>query len=66
MPAYFMGALGLGGLDYVSYMSSELSGGRSASMARGEALMSDFVQTRLGKTFGYFGYGILTTSAFIY
>ena len=28
--------------------------------------MSNIVQTRLGQTFGYFGYGIMTTSAFIY
>lgn len=43
-PAYMMGALGLSGLAYVSYMSSELSGGKGASMARGEVLMSNLVQ----------------------
>jgi len=43
MPAYFMGAIGLGGLAYVSYMGSELSGGRGATLQRGEVLMSNFV-----------------------
>ncbi len=43
-PAYLMGALGLGGLAYVSYMGSELGGGRSGTLERGEVLMSDFVQ----------------------
>ena len=28
--------------------------------------MSNIVQERMGKTFGYFGYGILSTSAFVY
>ena len=46
-PAMIMGALGLGGLAYVSYMSSEMSGGKSASMARRETLLSNFTQTRL-------------------
>lgn len=66
MPAYFMGAIGLGGLAYVSFMGSEMSGGKGATLAQGEVRMSNFVQQRMGKTFGYFGYGILSTSAFIY
>ena len=35
-------------------------------MARGETSLSSIVQERLGKTFGYFGWGIMTTSAFVY
>jgi len=66
MPAYLMGAIGLGGLAYVSFMGSEMSGGQGARLQHGEVRMSNFVQQRMGKTFGYFGYGILSTSAFIY
>lgn len=28
--------------------------------------MNSIVQSRLGKTFGYFGYGIVSTSGFVY
>ena len=65
-PAMMMACLGLGGLAYVSYTCSELSGGQRASLARRETLISNFVQTRLAQTFGWFGYGIMTTSGFVY
>merc|ERR1712060_100401 len=65
-PAYIMGALGLAGLSYLTYTTSEMGGGQKMTMARGETRLSSHVQDRLGKTFGYFGYGILTTSAFVY
>ena len=65
-PAYIMGAIGMGGLAYLTFMTSELGGARQQAMARGETTMSSIVQDRLGKTFGYFGWGIMTTSAFVY
>ena len=43
MPAYFMGAIGLGGLAYVSFMGSEMSGGKGATLQQGEVRMSNFV-----------------------
>ena len=65
-PAYIASAIGLGGLAYVAYSTSGLADSREARLARGESMMSNIVQTRLGHTFGYFGYGIMTTSALIY
>ena len=61
-----MGAIGMAGLAYLTYSTSELSGARQQAMSRGETTMSSLVQDRLGKTFGYFGWGIMTTSAFVY
>ena len=65
-PAYIASAIGLGGLAYVAYNSSSFADSRSARLARGESVMSEMVQTRLAHTFGYFGFGIMSTSAVIY
>ena len=43
-----------------------MNANKAAYLAEGQTYMSPLVQKRLAHTFGWFGYGIMSTSAFIY
>lgn len=58
--------IGLTGFGYLGYKISDMNRNKAAYMAEGQTYMSPIVQKRLSNTFGWFGYGILTTSAFVY
>ena len=58
--------IGLTGFAYLGYKIADMNRNKAAYMAEGQTYMSPLVQTRLSQTFGWFGYGILTTSAFCY
>ena len=56
--------IGLTGFGYLGYKISDMNRNKAAYLAEGQTYMSPLVQKRLSNTFGWFGYGILTTSAF--
>lgn len=58
--------VGVAGFAYLGYKVNEMNRHKAAYMAQGQTYMSPLVQKRLSNTFGWFGYGILTTSAFVY
>ena len=43
-----------------------MNANKAAYLAEGQTYMSPLVQTRLAHTFGWFGYGLCSTSAFVY
>lgn len=44
----------------------DMNRNKAVYMAQGETYMSPLVQSRLSKTFGWFSYGLLSTSAMVY
>ena len=63
---WIVGGLALGGFTLLNFKMSEMNANQQQYMSQGETFMSPIVQQRLGKTFGYFSYGILTTGATVY
>ena len=58
--------IGLTGFGYLGYKINDMNRNKAAYLAEGQTYMSPLVQKRLSNTFGWFGYGILTTSAFVF
>ena len=66
MLPWIVGAGALGGFTYLNYRMSDMRHNRTTYMAQGETFMSQIVQERLGQTFGFFAYGLLTSGATCY
>jgi hypothetical protein len=59
-------AAGLAGFGYLAYRTSDMNRNKMSYMAEGQTYMSPLVQDRLGKTFGWFSYGLLSTAGCVY
>lgn len=64
-PMLMMGA-GLAGFAYLGHSIRSMNANKAHYMAEGQTYMSPLVQQRIGKTLGFFSYGVLSTSAFVY
>ena len=56
----------IAGFTYLGYQIRQMNVNKAAYMAEGQTYMSPIVQSRLSKTFGWFSYGLLSTSAAVY
>lgn len=54
------------GFSYLAYQIRSMRSNKAAFMAEGHTYMSPLVQQRLSKTFGWFSYGVFSTSAILY
>jgi FtsH-binding integral membrane protein len=63
---WVVGAGALGGFTYLNWKMSEMKTHQAQYMMQGETFMSPITQQRLGQTFGFFTYGLLTTGATCY
>jgi len=64
-PALGLG-LGIAGFGYLAYTVGDMNRNKMRYMAEGQTFMSPLVQSRLGKTFGWFSFGITSTVACVY
>jgi len=56
----------LAGFAYLGHQVRSMNANQAAYLAEGQTYMSPLVQKRLAHTFGWFGYGLMSTSAFVY
>ena len=61
---YVLGGLGLAGIVLTSMKGRQMSS--QMSQLQGQTLMSPLVQSRVGTTLGWFGYGLGATASFVY
>jgi len=54
------------GFAYLGHHVRQMNANKAAYLAEGQTYMSPLVQKRLAHTFGWFGYGLMSTSAFVY
>ena len=54
------------GFTYLGHHVRQMNANKAAYLAEGQTYMSPLVQKRLAHTFGWFGYGLMSTSAFVY
>jgi len=64
--SYLMMAAGMTGLGYLAYTSMDMKKNMGSYQMKGETFMSPLVQQRVGKTLGYFGYGIGATGGIVF
>lgn len=61
---YVLGGLGLAGIVLTTMKGRQLS--MQTSALQGQTIMSPLVQDRVGKTLGWFGYGLGATASIVY
>jgi len=61
-----MAGASVAGFAYLGHQIRTMNANKAAYLAEGQTYMSPLVQKRLAHTFGWFGYGMFSTSAFVY